>query len=617
MKKIFLLLLSGLLVAACFRHAGEEGEEPSPEPAPASSYLSFTLVSAQPVGTKASEDKQYDGKYGDTYEDGTPEENNVSRVRFFFFDKDGEAADVRKSASTENGYSWIDWYPSEADNEDYFGDQGKTVEKILTATLGLSFTDENKPASVMAIINPTDGVLGLGNASLADLQGVVSDFETGLQKNNFVMSNSVYVAGEGEGAKAVYATELKEGDFRETPEDAVAAPVSIYVERVLARVDFTVNMPNESVGDNIYKLTDPDGHDYAVNEGDNGASTKPIYVKLLGWNTTTTANVSRLVKEVYPNWTSQGLFGPGSILRWNTTDYSRSFWALNPDPATSEFAYQIGNFGSVGDTKVDGAYPANGNAIPETGEWSTVYLQENASAYAAKNAELTGPADASKVIIAAQLMEKVDGEFKPLSLAMWEYKHYTLESLKTVFANRLDLYYEYKDAATGQTEYKKIEPEDIDFKTWEQLKGGDVSSDAKTDDAEYYVYPVLSELEGKGKNKQWNKGGEQGADLTTKQAQDRMREMLNRAMVWNSGLTYYFFDILHLGGEGSVAETGIVRNHLYATTVKSIKGLGTPVYDPGQTIHPQVPEYDESFISAAVEILSWRVVSKDYEIEWK
>lgn len=612
MKKIFLLLLSGLLVAACFRHAGEEGEEPSPEPAPASSYLSFTLVSAQPVGTKAPGDLYNDN----TYEDGTPEENNVSRVRFFFFDKDGKAADVRKSASTENGYSWIDWYPSEADNKGN-PDHNKTVEKILTATLGLSFTDENKPASVMAIINPTDGVLGLGNASLASLQGVVSDFETGLHKNNFVMSNSVYVAGEGTGeAKAVYATELVV--FYPTPEEAVAHPVLIYVERVLARVDFTVGMTNEFVGDNIYKLTDPDGHDYAVNEGDNGASTKPIYVKLLGWNTTTTANVSRLVKEVYPDWTSQGLFG-NPLLRWNTENYSRSFWALNPDPATSEFAYQIGNFGSVdGYFDVKDDYPANRNAIPGKGEWSTVYLQENASAYAAKNAELTGPADASKVIIAAQLMEKVGEKFEPLSLAMWEYKHYTLESLKTVFANRLDLYYEYKDAATGQTEYRKIEPEDIDFKTWEQLKGDkDVSSDAKTDDAEYYVYPVLSELEGKGKNKQWNKGGEQGADLTIKQAQDRMREMLNRAMVWNSGLTYYFFDILHLGGEGSVAETGIVRNHLYATTVTSIKGLGTPVYDPGQTIHPQVPEYDESFISAAVKILSWRVVSSNYEIEWK
>lgn len=602
MKKIFLLLLSGLLVAACFRHAGEEGEEPSPEPAPASSYLSFTLVSAQPVGTKAPY-TEGDGEY----EDGTPEENNVSRVRFFFFDKDGKAADVRKSASTENGYSWIDWYPSEADNKGN-PDHNKTVEKILTATLGLSFTDENKPASVMAIINPTDGVLGLGNASLAALQGVVSDFETGLQNNNFVMSNSVYVADEGkEGAKAVYATELKDEDFCTTPEAAVAAPVSIYVERVLARVDFTVNMTNEFVGDNIYELTDPDEHDYAVD-----GRSKKIYVKLLGWNTTTTANVSRLVKEVYPNWTSQGLFGPGSILRWNTTDYSRSFWALNPDPENSKFAYQIGNFGSVdGYFDVEDDYPANGNGIPETGKWSTVYLQENASAYAAKNAELTGPADASKVIIAAQLMEKEGEEYKPLSLAMWEYKHYTLESLKTVFANRLDLYYEDENATAG---YTKIKPEDIDFKTWEQLKGGDVSSDAKTDDAEYYVYPVLSEI---GKEKQWNKGGVPGAKLDLKQAQDRMREMLNRAMVWNSGLTYYFFDIRHLGEEGSVAETGIVRNHLYATTVKSIKGLGTPVYDPGQTIHPQVPEYDESFISAAVEILSWRVVSSSYEIEWK
>ena len=623
MKRLFLLPLLGLMVAGCAKEpAIENGGEQTPA-VPANSYLTISLVSSQPAGTRVAADGIYEGGNDGSYVDGSAEENAVEHVRFFFFDAVGGAADVWKNSASGNYNSYLDWYPSAADNGGSAHEE--TVEKILTATLGLSFADDEQPASVMAVINPTAEILALGNASLKNLQDVVKDFKTGLHGEKdgeyFVMSNSVYVENENkqEPEKAVvYTTALVDDNFCPTPEDAKNNPITIYVERVLARVDFAIKMQASDVGTNVFKITKPNGEDYVVSD-ETTEGKMDIYVKLLGWNITTTTNQSRLVKEIYPSWTSTLLFGESTLLRWNTADYFRSFWALNPNPETATgFDYLNGNFGQVGDVEVsDSDYPANGNQIPAAGSWGTVYVQENASKYAARTAgtELTGPADSTKVIIAAQL---VNEDNQPLKLAMWGYKYYTLDQLKKVFANRLSLYFE--ETVDGKEVLTKIKPEHIDFMTWAQLQKASettgVTSESTTEDADYYVYPVLSKA---GMEKTWNKGNQKGTNtaLGIVAANSLMRDELNHAMVWNNGWTYYFFDIRHLGEEESVGYVGIVRNHLYATTVTSLKGLGTPVYDPDQTIIPKKTEYDESIVSASVKILSWRVVSNNYEIEWK
>ena len=52
-------------------------------------------------------------------------------------------------------------------------------------------------------------------------------------------------------------------------------------------------------------------------------------------------------------------------------------------------------------------------------------------------------------------------------------------------------------------------------------------------------------------------------------------EIVDRALVWNSGMTYYYNEIKHLNDFN-----GVVRNHIYAINVTKIAGLGTPVYNP-------------------------------------
>ena len=87
------------------------------------------------------------------------------------------------------------------------------------------------------------------------------------------------------------------------------------------------------------------------------------------------------------------------------------------------------------------------------------------------------------------------------------------------------------------------------------------------------------------------------------------------ALVYKNGMTYYWTEIKHLGAPDSTAEYGVVRNHVYKVNIKDITGYGTPVYD-GTTdfINLEKPEDIVTYVSAQINILSWRVVADDYEL---
>ena len=89
--------------------------------------------------------------------------------------------------------------------------------------------------------------------------------------------------------------------------------------------------------------------------------------------------------------------------------------------------------------------------------------------------------------------------------------------------------------------------------------------------------------------------------------------IIDRPLVWKEGMTYYYYDIKHLDGSN---EIGVVRNHIYKTTITNIAGLGTPVYTPGDIIYPEKPGENDHYIAAQINILSWRVVNTGYDLEW-
>lgn len=77
------------------------------------------------------------------------------------------------------------------------------------------------------------------------------------------------------------------------------------------------------------------------------------------------------------------------------------------------------------------------------------------------------------------------------------------------------------------------------------------------------------------------------------------------AEIRKEGRAYYYTDVKHLG-----SAMGIVRNHFYQIEVNSIKGFGTPVYDPDSEFVPVVPEDTQTYLAARINVLSWRIVKQ-------
>ena len=290
---------------------------------------------------------------------------------------------------------------------------------------------------------------------------------------------------------------------------------------------------------------------------------KPVYARIKGFELYNDYQESWLIKRIDPTWNGIGF-------SWNDADWFRSYWAQSLGKAfeANAFAWKTDN------TDINGF----------------VYCGENTRTW-------TEDADVrTKVIVKAQL---VDADGNPFEVVNWYGKDYIGEdALKTVVANTLKNTYFSGD---GQT-FTGLTPADIKC----------VARDVNVENA----YEVYFQLSGTGATKNWYKY-ENGsynkiADAATL---DTTLATMQPALVYKNGMTYYWTEIKHLGQAGSTTEYGVVRNHVYKVNITDITGYGTPVYN-GTTdfITPDKPEDITTYVSAQINILSWRVVANDYQL---
>lgn len=552
----FLLLMAAMMFTGCSQNEEMEGPD-SPNGDATTNYLTVNIVAAPNMGTRA--DSNAPGN--DEFEKGT--ENTVESVRFYFFDANGNVATVK------DGKPYYDW----DSNITNAGDGMPNVAKKLAATLIIQSPDGDElPASVVAVINPTDEIKRATVRSLTALNRIIQDFSTAT--TNFVMSNSVY-ATEGNPGSKVEAVNV-EGHIFPTPEAAKSSPVNIYVERVLAKVRLGVTIPNGTQS--------ADGMLYPTGTTPQQFDGNDIYVKFLGWNVTATADKSRLMKEINPGW-GENLFG--ATEPWNYFPYFRSFWAVNPSP----MSYSYGTFSKDGDDKKANALTSFDSKAGQ----NYTYVQENASDNEATGANPNTP---TKVIIAAQLVNEQGGA---ITFAEWAGQRVAIDNLKALLLSRVSL---WKGKSNGG--YEQITEADVEIKT-----ASAIGLAGETTPGRYKVYLQLTDEASKLTWYSDDKG-------TSETDANKTLINLGPTKIWKDGYTYYYFDIRHLNKtvNATYGSLGVVRNHLYDATITSLTGLGTPVYDPEEPIHPEKPEDDESYIVAQIEILSWRLVPNDVTLEW-
>lgn len=544
MKRYILIILATLGLSACAEKI-DETNSPLGKGELETSYIAVSLKSD-------SMDTRSDN---DDYDRGIPEERAVKNAYIFFF-QNGQPFTVTDNGSeiTPNGAKNYLKVNLSGENPDM-----PNVSDIKNNVLVLRNYKGEYPDQIVAVLNwePQAYIY-----TLSDIRRVVSS--VGNDTNGYVMSNSVYVDSAGQMVDAVAITEANIG---KSSEEAEENPVSIYVERIGAKVVLTTDKTDNlySVGKNI--------------EG------KDIYAKILNWELYNDHEKSYLLKNIdgYKDWSGED-FG---FSQWNDAVWFRSYWANSLNLITP---FPNNSFSWNDDVK---------NHRP--GENSRTYCGENTKQVDDRN--YTNPIDIrTKVIVKARLVES-DGT-TPVEVTNW-YGHDYLgeETLLEQVANSLKLSY-YYSVDNGIT-FIGMKPEDIKC----------VARNPEEENAYEVYFQLNDDPINNATVKTWYKySNGQYVKYDDIESLNSELSIVQPALVYKSGMTYYYTDIKHLGKSGTPTEYGVVRNHVYKINITSINGYGTPYYDGDiKYLKPEKPKDIVTFVAAQIHILSWRVVSDGYD----
>ena len=549
------------------------------------SYLAVNLktVGNAPTGNARQTRASYGDPQKGMYEDGEGKENVIKSVRFYFFNADGTPYILNNVNSKVN---YVDVNRDLTVNQ---GDQSHTVEGITEAVLVLNGENHVAPASMLTVINPDINPVLLKNG--ASLRWSVMRKEligkTFSDDTHFMMSNSTYE----EAGNDLCTTQLT-GKTYASADDATSHPVNVYVERVNAKVNANVvgtNFEKETAEVSFGGVSMKDNQktkvgDLSLAKEDGTTDKKEIFAYIVGWGLATENGKAELFKQIdTQNFTDEIL----GIYPWSSADYHRSFWALCVP------------FGGTGEDKNEPLNHPFSEYTHKLGE--AVYTLPNTptekidAAHAYDN-------NLTKFVVAARLAyEDGDGSLKPAEICEYKGQEFLgTDNLKKTYLNEISRFYKKVSREGEPDKYENLTLSDITFTT------------TATSNTQAKNYEVFATLANPNITLYEKKGGKW--EVADKAVVNKMLQEAP-AEVRKGGMAYYYTTIKHLGEAGKLGEYGIVRNHSYQISLESIKGFGTPVYDPTKIIVPTVPSDDKTYLAAKINVLSWRVVPSKVNLD--
>lgn len=588
--KFYSLALAGaLMLGAC-----SSSDDLKDGGATANEGKSYIAVNIKSVGT-AGAGTRADGDYpqgGGIYEDGTENEGAISKVRFFFFNSDGSAY-IMKNKNV-NYLELLDASVSSA------GDAGhlQTIEGKTTAMLVIEGETKTAPAYMVAVVNPQT-LSKLEDKAYRESQlrdeftdksfvKITTDGTGNKQYGGFVMSNSVYA----ENGARVCASSVS-GHVEANRDDATNNPVDIYVERVVAKATTTVN-----TDEGWKKITSGDDEGkYKIKVGKiniDAEHEKDVYAVVQGWGLADENGTAELEKQIdvtSNNWTSAIL----GIDPWTSPDYHRCFWSS-----------------SVPFTPKGGTNPIVNHKFSDfTTQFGTtpLYTCPNTPTYEEYNTQKINekPYDntLTKVLVAAKLVYyDDDNNSHPADIC--KYRGMQILGAKNVLTQVAKDYSDYWTVDKNDpNKHILLAPEDLEY-TRTDLAGADPLKS-------YEVRPVL-----KANVKVYKKKSDGSGSFEATDSNDELNALLAQSpvQVRKEGMTYYYTPIRHLAqNKTEMGYYGVVRNHSYRITINTISGFGTPVYNPDEIIVPVIPKDTETFLAARINVLSWRVVTSNVDLD--
>lgn len=385
-----LLACGGMLACTNDEVAENNGKEEGTEV----SYLAVNVLTASGPGSR---------DLPEGYEEGSPAENAISKMRFYLFNSDGTPYTLI------GGTNCV--VPNDTYTEDTNDKENETVEEVGNAVLVINGSTATPPASVVGILNydpGTGGTDAFANKNLTQLKAETGNYgATG--SGNFIMSNSVYNDATTIGEVSI------DGKLTNDAEEAKKNPVDIYVERVVAKVSVT------------FSGADKEGNQYLVSGTDN--TDGAIYAKVMGWQVADYKDQSYILKNIDKTWTDENI----GIIPWSAANFHRSFWA------TSAATGGVVNDKSWNEIKANVA---------------DVYTQENTPSTALANVDNN---DLTKVIVAVQLVDN-NGDPEP----RYQYLGLPYESetaILTLVAEKFPSYY----IKTSDNAYRQITAAELKF----------------------------------------------------------------------------------------------------------------------------------------------------------
>lgn len=541
---------------------------------------SYLAVNIENVGS-APASRSY-GQGDGSYENGTEAESKIKNVRFYFFNADGTPY-ILNNVNGKGNYidREVNVNP---------GDQSQTVEGITETVLVLNGENHVAPASMLTVINPDINPELLQNGAALRWSVMRKELKgTKFYDNDyFMMSNSTYE----ESGNDLCTTQLT-GKTYASSGDAEKNPVNVYVERVNAKVNANVvgtNFEKETADVLFDGVSMKDNQKTKVGEltlpkEDGTSDKKEIFAYIVGWGLASENGKAELFKQIDTQKFTDEILG---IYPWSSADYHRSFWSLSVP------------FGGTGADKNE---PVNYNFSEYTHKLGdAVYTLPNTPTEVIDDAHVYNNT-LTKFVVAARLAYKdADKSLKPAEICEYKGQEFLgIDNLKKVFLNEISRYYKNVSPAGQPAKYENLTSSDITFTT-------DAPSGTQAKDYEVFATlanPDITLYEQKGGV--WN-------EVTDKSVVYNMLQG-TPAEVRKGGMAYYYTTIKHLGEKGKLGEYGIVRNHSYQISLNSIKGFGTPVYNPEKIIVPTVPSDDKTYLAAKINVLSWRVVSSTVNLD--
>lgn len=560
--KLFPLACVALMMSACSSDdASNGGSTGVNEP----QYLSVNIVNVGATPSRAASEE---------YENGSADENKISKVRFYFFNGDGTPYLIKDpGADGVTGDGTVNWLEATPGDDNTTSGTPSHVEKITNAVLVINGVQSAAPSAIVAVVNPETvdpaALENNGSMRLSQLRenAVGSTFyKTDAGKvTDFVMSNSVYV-----NAGSDVCASLVAGHVATSADKAKANPVDLYVERVAAKVTADVDPNAFEKGDG----TKWDATQYGTKIAVGKIGAYDVYAVIDGWGLADENGKAKVEKSVNTAWTDAIL----GITPWTTYDYRRSFWETSVE-------FNAGTNKPVNHKFND--FKANMKAelytLPNTPDNNITNVYDN---------------NVTKFLVAATLKYKDEHDNWHLA-EICRYNGVMIlgvDNLKKQVALTFSKYYTSTDAHT----YTQLTKDDITF------------TDPTTSMKNYQVTPTLAA--DPTNTKQYYTKASDGSYTPVDKDDVNTAIGENKAEIRTEGKAYYYVPIKHLGTTGTLGEYGVVRNHFYKINLTGLTGFGTPVYNPDTEIDPTVPSYSNTFLAARVQVLQWRVVNQNVSL---